>query len=142
MSVSCLQNLIQVRGQQPQNTIAPEFWIQDLPAIDIRGADAATGAEVKVDYALIQNRTNLAQDILVKDFTARLAPKFNFSSIIMDDVIGKYIDNLPVKNSESGKYKGIGIINFYPWAYLDLFVSSISIQLQESVSGNILVFDL
>lgn len=140
--MDCLTNLVGIKGDcGTPTTPSANLWLNDLPAITIKSSNAAVNAEQESGYDLLSQKLAFADNIIEQDVRAHLAPYISLSSIVDNDVIGKYQDDLPLVSSESGRYKGIQIkIDEYP--YLSLFVSSIRLQLTSAITTDILVFDL
>jgi hypothetical protein len=140
--LSCLDGLIGIRGECGTPTVpTSNVYIQDIPFMTIKNADAGINEEMKSGFELIQDKMAFAKKLVVDDVTTFFSSRIKTASVIESETLGYFRDNLELINSEPGYYKGINIrVDQYP--YLELFLSSVTLQLDASINTNIYVIDL
>jgi hypothetical protein len=139
--MNCLDNVIGIDRKCTPVTPSSGLYIQDLPGISLKIANAAIDEETVSGISLIEEKISFAQNAILAQLRNSLANKVRVKSIIENDTIGYYQNNLQPIPLEAGKYKGIkASINNYP--HLDFFIGKIYLQLNAVVTTNILIIDL
>lgn len=140
--LSCLDNLIGIRGEcGTPTTPSSGIYVQDIPFINIKTADAGINEEMVSGFELIQEKMAFAKKLIVDDVRNFFAPKIKMDSVIENETIGYFRDNLELIASEPGYYKGINIrVDQYP--YLEFYLSSVTLHLDAAVTTNIYIMDL
>lgn len=138
---SCWNNLIGIDKQCTPETPESGLFLQDLPLIDLKLAQAAMGSEDKSALDLLEKKKTYAIDKLISRIRARLAPNMKITSNIESDVIGFYEPNLTQVLKEAAFYDGIRVtLDTHP--YLEFHLHEISLWLEDAVATNIKIFDL
>lgn len=139
--MNCFDDLIGIHRACDEVTPSSNLYIQDLPGITLSVANKATDEETISGLKMIEGRITHAQNAIIAHVRNQLADKIRVNSIIQNDSIGYYRENLKVVSAESGKLKGIRIkITQYP--YMELFISRIWLKLASSVTTKVYVYDL
>lgn len=139
--MDCFDNLIGIHRTCSEVTPSSGLYIQDLPGVNLSVANAATDNETMSGVKLIEEKIEFAQNAIAAQLRNQLADKLKINSIIQNDTLGYYYDNLRVISSEADKLKGIKIkTTQYP--NLELFISKIYLKLDQSVTTNIYIYDL
>lgn len=138
--MNCFDDLIGIH--RSCNEVAPSsgLYIQDLPGITLSVANSATDGETISGLKMIQSRITHAQNAIVAHARNQLSD-IKLNSIIQNDTIGHYKENLITVPLELGKLKGITVkVNQYP--YLEFFLSRVWLKLSTSTATNVLIYDL
>lgn len=140
--MNCLDNIIGVAEKCTTGTAPVSgLFVNDLPHITISLADAGVNDETESGIKLIENKINFSQRTIAEEIRNFLLPKIKTNSIVENDNVGFYRDDLKAVASEAGQLKGIQLrIDEFP--YLKLYVHSITLQLDAAVTTDIKVFDL
>jgi len=140
--LTCLDDLIGIRGEcGTPTTPTSGLYVQDIPFLTVKNADAGINEDQKSGFELIQDKMAFAKKLIVDDVVNFYSPKIQTASVVENETIGFYRDNLQAVASEAGYYKGINIrVDQYP--YLEFYLSSVWLQLNAAVTTNIYVFDL
>lgn len=133
--IECFNNLVGIRtGCGDQVVSDSGYYLQDLPFINLKVADSIVTTQDS-GYALMQDKLNIAGNYLVSDVRTRMMPYFKNRSIIDNQILGYYMDNMNVIPAEP-KLKGIQLkIVDYP--FLSVYLSSLSLFV--GVTGDIAV---
>jgi len=104
--IECLNNLIGIRTDCGEQTVSDSgYYIQDLPFINLKVADSIITNQSS-GFALIQDKINIAGNYLVNDVRTRMLPYFQNRSIIDNQILGYYMDDMNVVPAD-GTLKGI-----------------------------------
>lgn len=139
--IDCLTNLIGIKEGCGLTTPASSFFINDLKGLTLKIAEAGVNEETRSGVDLIQERIAFAGEMMLQDIRTFLEPKMRKNSIIANDTVGKYKENLVAVASEAGKYKGI-MVEIKNHNYLSFHLASVKLKLDVAVATNILVIDL
>jgi len=139
--MECLSNLIGINHQCNNVTPISGLNLQDLPLVTIKAADAAATDENESGIQLLEQVIEYSQNAMVQDLRNSFKPFIRFGSIIENDRVGKYNEDLTGIALEAGMFKGIEIvIDEYP--YLEFYISSIWLQLNAVITTNIRIYDV
>jgi hypothetical protein len=139
--MNCLDNLIGIDNQCTPTIPSSGLYIQNLPGITLKIANAANNEETVSGVKLLEDIITFSQNKILNQVRNHLASKIQIASVLENDTVGYYKENLRSVALEAGKYKGIKVrIDKYP--SLDFFISKIYLNLAQSVTTNILVIDL
>lgn len=139
--MDCLDNLIGIGKTCAGSVPTSGLYIQDLPGISLKIADAAINEEEISGKTLIERKIGFAQDYLVNDIRNFLKDRFNILSAIEENTIGYYKEDQSITTLEAGKLKGFRI-QLRERPYLQLNLHRIGIKLNATVSTSIFVYDL
>lgn len=117
------------------------MYVQDLPGITLKIADAAVSEEEISGKTLIERKIGFAQDYLVNDIRNFLKDRFNITSEIEESTVGYYKEDQSLTLLEAGRLKGFRI-QLRERPYLQLNLHRIGIKLNATVSTSIFVYDL
>jgi hypothetical protein len=138
--MNCLDNVIGIDKKCTPTTPSSGLYIQDLPGITLKVANAAANEETISGIRLIEDKISFAQNALLSHLRMHFANKLNVKSIIENDTIGFYQRDLTSVALEAGKYKGIKARLDHP--NLEFFIGKIFLQLSQAVTTDILIIDL
>jgi len=141
MVIDCFKNLIGISNVCNPVATDSGLNINDLPGMNIDLAEAVKDSSQESGLTLINRKIELAGIGIVSEFRSKLGQKLRTNSVVDNDVIGFYENDLKQVATKADTLRGIQIrVDRYP--YLELFVSSISLQLLTGVSTDIEVWDL
>lgn len=139
--MNCFDNIIGIHSSCPSEAPSSGFYIQDLRGITLSVANAATDNETMSGVKLIQEKITFSQNAILAHLRTHLADKLQINSIVQNDTVGFYKDNLRVVSSEASKLKGIRVsLNQYP--YLEFSPVKIYLKLSTVVTTDIFIYDL
>lgn len=138
--MECLNNLVDVwNGVDEQDS--NKIYLNDLPGFEFSSAEFASNSEHTDGAELLASNKREAIRHLIEDFSNHLNEKAKITTVLTNQIAGKYDENLREKSTEAGKYKGVQIsLSSYP--YLSLYVDRISVFAKNAVTTNILLYDL
>ncbi len=136
----CLYELIGVKKACTDIEPITGLYINDLPGMSLKLADAAANSEKVNGIKLIQDRIEFAEKYLSNDIRNFMQDRFVINSILEQTTVGIYKEDNNVIAS-SNKLRGIKIIvREYP--YLNINISRIGLRLSTTVDTNVLIYDL
>jgi hypothetical protein len=139
--MNCFDNIIGIHNLCTPVTPTSGFYIQDLRGINLSVANAAIDNETMSGVKLIQEKITFSQNAILAHLRTHLADKLKINSIIQNDTVGFYKDNLVSVASEASKLKGIRVcLNQYP--YLEFSPVKIYLKLSQVVTTDVLIYDL
>lgn len=139
--MDCFDNLIGIHRNCGETTPSSNLYIQDLPGITLSVANLGMDDETISGLKLIESRITHAQNAIISHVRNQISDKIRFNSVIQNDSIGYYRDNLRLVTAESGKLKGIRVkISQYP--YMEFYISRLWLKLAANVTTKIYVYDL
>lgn len=138
--MECLNNLVDVwNGVDEKDPL--KFYLNDLPGFELNNAELIANSEHTDGMELLASNKREAIRHLIEDFSNHLNERARFSTVLTNQIAGKYDENLREKPAQAGKYKGIQIsLSSYP--YLSLYIDRISVFTKSAITTNILVYDL
>lgn len=140
MPLDCLDNIIGINRTCTPETPISGLYIQDLPGIELKVADAIVGAEYASGVKFLKDKIEFAKNLMLAEIRAQLQDKLKISSVISNQNIG-YVDYNALINAEIGKYKGIQI-NVRDYPYFELALQSISVFATEDKTIDVFIYDL
>jgi hypothetical protein len=139
---NCFENIIGIKGVCGElETPSSGLWIDDLPFIDLKVADAVLGKQDASGVEFIQTKLNYAYNVVKNEAASILAPMMKTKTILENSILGAYTPTLLPLN-QAAKYRGIKVrISDYP--YLSFNLSGIAMY-SSNFTGQlpIKVFDL
>jgi hypothetical protein len=139
--MDCFDNLIGIHRSCDQVAPISDLYIQDLRGITLKVANAAVNDETKSGLEMIQKRITYAQNAIVSHVRNQFSSKVRFNSVLQNDVVGHYQENLRSVALEAGQLKGIRVkTNQYP--YLEFYVSRVWVKLAQAITTNVYVYNL
>jgi hypothetical protein len=139
--MDCFDNLIGIHRSCNETEPSSGLWIQDLEGINLSVANAATDNETISGITLIEEKITFAQNAIAATIRNQMASKVRAGSILQNDTVGFYRDNLRVVSAEAGKLKGIRV-KITNHSYLEFFLSRLFLKLEDAVTTNVYVYDL
>jgi len=137
----CLSNLIGIRQGCGLPTPDSSLFINDLKGLSIKVVEAGVNEETESGIALIQEKIDFAKERILQDLRTFLQPKMRVRSIINQDTVGRYNDNLEPIALEAAKFKGV-LVEIDKCDYLSFHLASVRLKLDAALTTNILVIDL
>lgn len=140
--MTCLENVISVKGVCSPVVPSSGIYINKfLPGVSISEVDAAINSETESAYDFIQDQIENAGLLISSHIRSHFAPKFNGKSVIQNGVSGFFLDNKVVVNSQSTYLVGKQIeADEFP--YLEFFLSRIGLQINQTGTRDVFVYDL
>ena len=141
MAIDCFKNLIGI--SDICNVVASDSGlnIQDLPGMTLDLAEAVKTSDHSSGVDLINRKIELSAISITEELRSKLGSKLRSNSVVENDVIGFYQNDLPTVAFKPDTLRGIQIrVDRHP--YLELFISSISLQVNVNIPTVIEVWDL
>jgi hypothetical protein len=139
--MNCLNNIIGINKTCTEETPESGMYIQDLPGITIKIADAATSEEEVSGVTLIRRKIEFAQNRIVNDLRSFMKDRFNMFSAIEENTIGYYKQDQSSTAVEAGKLKGFRV-QLRERPYLQLSIHRIGLKLTSTASTSVYIYDL
>lgn len=139
--LDCLDDLIGYRGECGTPESSSCIMLNDLPGVKIKELNAGVDEEMQNAFDLLDSKINLAKMAVANDVVTSLSANQRTYSHIEGDIVGKYQDDMPVIALENGYYKGIKVQSFLS-PYIEIFISSISLQVNTTGDRNVYVWNL
>ena len=137
--MECLKSLVGI--DKICDPVAGKF-INILQGISIENVSAGVTQEYTDAQDLITTMLDLACDEIEQDFRTAILPKQTYSSVLDTDTVGIYAQNLLSSAADSGTtLRGIRI-RLRGYRYTNFILSEVSLKVNNSAAGNILVYDL
>jgi len=140
MAVSCFSNLVGVRGSCSDTAADSVYYINDLSGIGILEADKTMSAEVASAYDFLQGKIDLAGDLIMNNIRSYMNPRFKTTSVIDSKTVGIFQENLQLTGAQATYL--VGKEFEVQEGYYDLHISRIGLQVANTGSVNVLVYDL
>lgn len=140
--MDCLDNLIGIRGFCGGDATPDSiYYINDLPGISIKEADAAMDGESANAYDFLQSKITLAGDMIASKMQMYFNPRFKGATSIIQETVGYFTQDLQVAASQATYLVGKNIyIKNNP--YFELHISKIGLHVANTGNVNVLVYDL
>lgn len=139
-SFFCMECLSEIVGIKGCGNEAALFYVNNLPAISIRTADAAIDSEYSSAIAMMREKIDTAATLITNRIQSYFNPRFKGGSIIENGIAGYYLDNLQLLTAQPYLIGKQFSITEYP--YLEFYLSKISLQVNFSGIIDVLVYDL
>jgi hypothetical protein len=137
----CFTDIIGIRSACATAVSSSGMFIEDI-GITTKECDSYINSEYKNGLELIQDKMDFASRVLKATITNEFSSKINTASLIDSKLLGQYQDSLQMKSGISGSLGGISITLNNTQSYYDVFVNSVSLQLDYTGSVDVLVYDL
>jgi hypothetical protein len=138
--MNCLNNLIGIDKTCAGDTPESGMYIQDLPGITIKIADAAVSEEGISGELLIRRKIEFAQNCITNDLRSFMKDRFNILSAIEENTIGYYRKDQLTTAAEAGKLKGFRI-QLRERPYLQFNLHRIGLRLTTTINTEVYVYD-
>lgn len=138
--MSCLSELIGIKKACTDVEPLTGLYVNDLPGMSLKIADAAANSEKTNGITLIQDRIAFAEKYLSNDIRNFMQDKFVINSVLEQTTLGIYkTDNGTI--ASSNKLRGIKII-VREDPFLNINISRIGLRIDDAVATNVLIYDL
>lgn len=137
----CWNNLIGISRTCNPTPSDSGLYIQDLPFISLKNADAAISEDYQSGIDLIQKCINRSYDILTAQFRSYVMQNMRYVTNVEAISVGDYEELKKTVALEAGKYKGIRLKITLP-AYFELTIHNIGLILTSPITTNIKIFNL
>lgn len=142
MALPCLDNLVGIRAagcEESEET--PLFYLDQLPGITLRRAEAAIGEDYDSGFALLEAMIAQAQEEVRAQVQAKMNPDFQIAPLITMQQIGQYRDNMESVDALAGHMRGLQFESSKS-QYAQLHIHSISLFMQATGTVAVEVWDL
>lgn len=138
--MGCLDNLIGIRSCSTEGGSSP-YFIEDL-GITTKEADFYINSYYASGKDLIEDKIAFSTRIVKDTIANHFSSDFNTRSLISSQNLGQYQDNLNLKAGAVNTLGGINLSLLNDNTYLNVFINSISLQIDISGDTPIYVYDL
>lgn len=137
--MTCLENLVKIWDTCSAKESG--LYINDLPGFDLSFPDYLATEQVEDSMQLLTDKRRMASEFLKHEILSHLNPRSKMGSVLSGQTAGFYDEDREKKAAQAGLYKGIQLtIENYP--YLQIYVDTISVFIDDAITTNILVYDL
>jgi len=138
--MTCISDLIGIKNGCSDTIPVSGLYVNDLPGMSLKIADAAANSEKVNGFTLIQNRIDFASTYLSNDIRTYLQDKFVINSILESSKAGFYKDDNDIIAS-SNKLKGIKVtVREEP--FININISKIGLRFDSVQTTNIYIYNL
>lgn len=139
--LACFENFIGINNVCSPVAPTSGLYLNQLPGMTIKVAQKIMTSENESAVTFLNECIDFGLRETIEDVRKAAYPYIRMNSVIENNTVGYWKDDLVPVALEAGKYKGIRIrIDEYP--YLSFNLSAIWLQLDASVTTNIKIFDL
>lgn len=138
--MSCYDNILSVDGSCTYPSASSIYDLNQVD-IDVSFLDSIVGRDFQTGRNLATNKLSLAVDIVRNEITNHFQNNILMTNILDNKRIGYPEINLQTKTGD-GTRKGIEVELLSNTSYVDLYISSIDVQLATADTFNIEVWDL
>jgi len=138
--MSCFDNLIGIRGYCDDPESDSGLYLQDLPMVTLKNADAIVTTQ-NSGFELLQQLLSRSYNYVIQDAVNMMAPFFRQSSVIEQSVVGYYPEQMLISTGANNYMTGIEVrILEYP--YLEFFLSQVTIFCDFTGNVDLKIYDL
>lgn len=138
MRTDCLESLVSVPGYCDSEDA--QFRITQLTGISVATADAAADGDDISGVELLKEKRMMAAQEIINEFNTFVAAKFKAGTILQEDVVGYYNDNLVSQPAQAGKLQGMQL-KIENDSFIEVYIECVTIQTQQAVTDNLLIVD-
>lgn len=139
--LDCFNNFIGINNVCTEQTPTSKLYLNQLTGMSIKIAEKAMAKEHSSVIDFLNEKIDFAIAETIDEVRQNAYPAMQVKSILDNNTVGFWKDNLKPIAAESGRYKGLRIkLDEYP--YLVFNLSTISLQLDAAVTTSIKIFDL
>ena len=133
--MECLENLIGIKGcEDKQGT----FFVNDLPGMSLKVADAGAFEDNANGVELIKDRIKFASNYVASDLRAFLSNKFFTKEILEESFVGYFQDLLI---NASARIKGVRI-SIKEEKFISISINKIGLKLGGDETTPVYIYDL
>lgn len=138
--LECFEDIIGLRGSCDTPTSNSGLWIDDI-GIDLEELDSIINKSQSDSVAFFESKRDFALKQIIALVHAHFSDKYKSNTVLDSKRIGFGKENQEVV-AAAGTLKGIEIELCNQDSFVDVFVSSISLQVNTNGAVNVLVYDL
>lgn len=140
MALECFEDIIGLRGSCDTPTSNSGLWIDDI-GIDLEELDAIINKSSSDSVAFFESKRDFAIKQIIALVHTHFSDKYKTNTVLRSGRIGFAKENQEAV-AASAVLKGIEIELCNKDSFVDVFVSSISLQVNTNGAVNVLVYDL
>lgn len=137
----CFDDLIGIKSKCSTSTGSSTLFIEDT-GITADEAGYYINSEYSSGLELIQDKIRFASDIVRKTIVNHFSDHIITKSVISSERLGFYQDNLNLQSGIVATYGGISLTLNNWQSYFNVYVNSISLQVNVTQDVNVFVYDL
>lgn len=138
--MSCFDNIISVKGGCNDVTPLSGYYINNLVSLD--ELNSFVGKEYADGEALAVDKITFATQQITGIVYNHFASKFRANSLLDGMRVGFPSDNLQVKAGSAATYEGINLELCNTSSFLDVHISTISLQVDVTANVSVYVYNL
>jgi len=138
---TCFDDLIGIKSVCSEVTGSSGLFIEDM-GITADEADMYINSNYNNGQSLIEDKIRFATDLVCKLISNHFSANIITKSFIDSQLLGQPMDSLNIKSGVANNYGGISLNLINYASYFNVFVNSISLQVNVTQNVNVLVYDL
>lgn len=138
---TCFDNLIGIKSGCELVTGSSSFYIEDI-GITEKECDLYINSEYRNGNEMITDKLSFAAELVKKTIANHFAPHINIKTLIDSANLGDYQDSLNLKAGIANNLGGINVSLINQVNYFQVYVNSISLQIDTTQSVDVFVYDL
>lgn len=138
---TCFDNIIGIKSTCTTTTGSSAFFIEDV-GITADGCSQYINSEYANGAEFINDKIRFATDLVRKTISNHFSDYINTKSLIESDSLGYYQDSLQLKSGSLNTLGGISLQLINYSSFFNIFINSISIQVDVTQTISVFVYDL
>lgn len=139
--LECFEDIIGLKGTCDTPVSNSGLWINDV-GVSLEELDLIVSKEYSNAQDFFEQKRDFAIKQIIATIHTHFADKYKANSTLRSGRIGFTKENKPAIAGSAGKYKGIELELCNQDSFVDVFISSISLQVNTAGAVNVLVYDL
>lgn len=139
--MTCFDNLISIKSTCNGSTGSSGLFIEDI-GITATECGYYINSEYQSGADLINDKLRFATDLVRKTISNHFASHIITKSLLDAQLLGQYQDSLQMKSGIASTLGGISITLNNQNSYFNVFVNSVSLQVDVTQNVDVLVYDL
>ncbi len=138
---TCFDNIIAIKSTCNGVSGSSGLYIEDI-GITAQECGSYTNSEYQNGGEFIQDKIRFATDIVKRTINNHFHASVNSKTLIENGLLGHFQDSLQLQSPIANNLGGISLTLNNQKSYFNIFVNSISLQVNVTQTVNVLVYDL
>jgi hypothetical protein len=139
--MSCYDNLIGIKSGCSVTETSQSLYIEDI-GITCSEADSYINNEFETGQQLIEAKIAFAAKVVSKSIQNHFSSVIETRNFLTSQNLGVYQDNLQTQSLVAANLGGLNITLLNASSYLDIYVNTISLQVNTTATISVLVYNL
>ena len=140
-TTNCFTNIIGLRGLCAGETSDSGLWANEI-GLSVNELNDFLTEDYPSVKAFFDRQKDFAVQLITKQIHTAMQEKYRAATVLENQRVGFFQDNLVIKTGTAAYYKGIHAEILNQDSFLDLFLNSLSVQLHTATTITVDVIDL